>query len=274
MPYVNVNGLEFFYEDDCYAAPWRDPEVVWIQHGFGRSSQFFHHWVPALSGQYRVLRRDMRGHGRSGDPAPDHPWSREELLDDMVGFLDALSIDSVHYVGDSTGGQLGAAFAAQWPQRLKSLTMVSTPIADANRNSDRYGYQDLATAVEEMPIEDFTRMNIRGRGLSVLSPEHEAWVLKEWSKNRVHCLLGIARTYGQVDLTEALRSIRTPTLFLAPTSSPTVELEEQRRMCELVPGAQIAEIEGEGHEIYVDRADACLAALKQFLGTLDAPDGP
>ena len=170
---------------------------------------------------------------------------------------------------------MGAAFAAQWPQRLKSLTLISTPIADANRNSERsYGYQDLATAVEEMPIEDFTRTLIRGRGLSALSPEHEAWVLKEWSKNRIHCLQGIARTYGQIDLTEALRSIRTPTLFLAPTNSPTVGLEEQRRMCELVPGAQITVIEGVGHEIYVEGADACLAALKQFLATLDAADGP
>jgi pimeloyl-ACP methyl ester carboxylesterase len=53
----------------------------------------------------------MRGHGQSADPGPAYVWSVEDLLNDMKGFLDALGLQQVHYVGESVGGILGIAFA-------------------------------------------------------------------------------------------------------------------------------------------------------------------
>ena len=87
--------------------PWTTTERVGIQPGFGRNLNFWAHWIPRLAGQYRVLRRDMRGHGQSADPGPDYVWSVDDLLNDMKGFLDALEIDAVHYIGESVGGILG-----------------------------------------------------------------------------------------------------------------------------------------------------------------------
>jgi pimeloyl-ACP methyl ester carboxylesterase len=57
--------------------------------------------VPLLARHYRVIRRDMRGHGQSADPGLNHAWPAEELLTDIKGFLDALNLDRVHYVGES-----------------------------------------------------------------------------------------------------------------------------------------------------------------------------
>ena len=91
-----------------------------IQHGLGRNSRFWYHWVPLLARHYRVIRRDLRGHGQSADPGPNHTWSVEELLTDMKGFLDALNLDRVHYVGESIGGLLGIACAVRWPERFNT----------------------------------------------------------------------------------------------------------------------------------------------------------
>jgi pimeloyl-ACP methyl ester carboxylesterase len=80
MPTVDANGCKFYYEIDDYSDPWvKDTETVWLQHGVGRSTKFWYHWVPALSRSYRVIRRDMRGHGQSSVPPPDHKWSLDEL---------------------------------------------------------------------------------------------------------------------------------------------------------------------------------------------------
>jgi hypothetical protein len=55
------------------------------------------------------LRHDMRGHGQSANPGSDHKWSAEELLLDMKGFLDALGLEQMHYLGESIGGTLRRA---------------------------------------------------------------------------------------------------------------------------------------------------------------------
>jgi pimeloyl-ACP methyl ester carboxylesterase len=119
-----------YYEVDDYTDPWlKNKDTIWLQHGVGRSSRFWYHWVPALARNHRVLRRDMRGHGMSADPGPNYIWTIDDLLNDMKGFLDALGLDRVHYLGESIGGILGIAFAAKWPERLKSLTVCSSPTA-------------------------------------------------------------------------------------------------------------------------------------------------
>jgi hypothetical protein len=38
------------YEVDDFTDPWKPAETLWIQHGFGRSSRFWYHWVPPLAG--------------------------------------------------------------------------------------------------------------------------------------------------------------------------------------------------------------------------------
>ena len=269
MPYLDVNDCSVFYEDDDFTDPWSSAEVVWLQHGWGRSSQFFYHWVPDLARQYRVIRRDFRGHGKSCDPAADHSWSIEELLTDMLGFLDALEIDAIHYVGDSSGGLFGAAFAARWPDRIRSLTMMSTPIAHRNRNKTALvGRPDLATAILEIPMEEYARHTIETRGVSVLSPKHEAWVIAEWKKNRPRSLSGFASVFREADISQILENIAVPTLLLSPTKSATAPLDEQKAMALRIPGAKFVEIDGIGHEIYVDQAESCLTALKRFIADL------
>ena len=66
MPKVKANNYEMHYEVDDFTDPWKPAETLWIQHGFGRSSRFWYHWVPPLAAHYRVLRRDMRGQWPAG----------------------------------------------------------------------------------------------------------------------------------------------------------------------------------------------------------------
>jgi 3-oxoadipate enol-lactonase len=50
MPTVDTNGCKMYYEVDDFTDPWTsDKETVWLQHGVGRSTKFWYHWVPALA---------------------------------------------------------------------------------------------------------------------------------------------------------------------------------------------------------------------------------
>ena len=100
-------GQATHFKDDCFADPWKPHETILIQHGFGRHSNFWYHWVPKLSGKYRVIRRDARGHGKSSAPAEgdtSYDWSLDTMLREIIDMLDQLKLEKVHFLGESTSG--------------------------------------------------------------------------------------------------------------------------------------------------------------------------
>lgn len=159
MPEIQINGYLTHYEDDDFTDPWRPRQTILIQHGFGRNSQFWRRWVPMLAGDYRVIRRDLRGHGGSGDPGPSDPWSFDGLVRDLGSFCDALQLESVHLLGESTGGMLAVGFAATHPQRLRSLTLCATPktIGPAAKKLFSFGRESWQKALLEMGSEGWAR---------------------------------------------------------------------------------------------------------------------
>jgi pimeloyl-ACP methyl ester carboxylesterase len=270
MPKVIANNYEMYYELDDFTDPWKSAETIWIQHGFGRNLRFWHHWVPLLAGKLSVIRRDMRGHGQSADPGPEHKWSAEELLLDMKSFLDALGLDKVHYLGESIGGTLGIAFAVRWPERLKSLTLLSAPTSIPPRVQKMFalGYEDWATALGKLGSGGWARTLMEsGGGLTGGNPAHTQWVIDQWARIPTHVLQGLCRAVPTVDVAPLLPQIKVPTLLLAPANSAFEPLKGQVAMRDAIPGARIAVIDGKGHEIYVDQAEACAAALLKFINS-------
>jgi len=191
-----------YYEVDDFTDPWiTDKETVWLQHGVGRSTRFWYHWVPPLARHYQVIRRDMRGHGQSADPGPDHHWSLDELVTDMHAFMDALGLRQVHYVGESIGGILGVLFATRWPERLKSLTICNSPttIRPAGTRALSGEQGNLHKLLASEGSIGWGRLMIERKIISGNSPEHIEWVLKEWAKTPAHVLQGITKTLDGAD---------------------------------------------------------------------------
>jgi len=273
MPKVRANNYEMHYEVDDFTDPWKPAETIWIQHGFGRSSRFWYHWVPLLAGHYRVLRRDMRGHGQSADPGPDYKWLVEDLLNDMKGFLDALGLDRVHYVGESLGAILGVAFAVRWPERLRSLTLCagSTAVGPQAQKLFAVGYQDWPTALGALGGGGWVKAVMDRTGaLGGATPAHTEWIIKEWSKTPTHVLQGLCQVVPEVDVAPLLSQVKVPTLVLAAARSPLLPLQQQVRLRNSIPGARIAVIEGRGHEIYADDPEGCTSAVMKFWRSLDS----
>src|SRR4051794_41883209 len=71
---------------------------------------------PLVAAGFRVVRYDQRGHGSS--PAPDGPYTLEELGEDLVALLDRLELPRVSLVGLSLGAMTGMWLAGHHPGRL------------------------------------------------------------------------------------------------------------------------------------------------------------
>ena len=138
MPRVSTNGIATFYED-----AGRGPPVVLI-HGHTLDRRMWHPQVaPLVDASYRVVRYDVRGHGRSEAPATGYTYHNYSL--DLRDLLDALHIDApAHLVGLSMGGGIALQFAVDHPQRVASLVLVDSTVPGFDYSPD------YAQAVEEL----------------------------------------------------------------------------------------------------------------------------
>jgi 3-oxoadipate enol-lactonase len=80
--------------------------------------------VAALSGEYRVLRYDTRGHGKSD--IPTGPYSIEQLAGDVIALFDFLEVEQADFCGLSLGGMTGIWLAINRPDRIRRLVLANT----------------------------------------------------------------------------------------------------------------------------------------------------
>ena len=103
-------------------------ELVLLLHGF---PQLGHAWRSQLetlgSHGYHAVAPDQRGYSPQAQPRGVRPYRLPELVGDVLGMADELGARRFHLVGHDWGGIVAWAVAAAAPQRLESLTVVSTP---------------------------------------------------------------------------------------------------------------------------------------------------
>jgi len=272
VPTVRVGDCDFNYEDDDFTHPWERADTIWLQHGFGRSGRFWYSWVPLLAGDYRVLRRDMRGHGRSCDPGPDYVFTLDVMIADMIGFLDALELDAVHYVGESISGLLGIVCATRHPERFKSLTLCAAPSfmtpLGAPVDDDPMAVEglDRATAPAELGVGAWADgLMVPGKLSGDGGPSRREWLIAEWDKTPRHVAKNLMACVSGIDVGPLFAQVSVPTLVMAPTRSELQPLALQLHIQQAIPGARFAAIDGPGHEVYLDRPEESTAALRRFL---------
>jgi len=285
MPDIITLGQKTHYKDDCFAPPFEPPpETILIQHGFGRNSNFWYEWVPLLSSKYRVIRRDARGHGESSAPSRDtYDWSLDTMLRELIDMLDQLKIDKIHFVGESTSGMLGIAFAAKYPERLHSLIICSSPtyLPPAALKFFSMGTGSWQEAIRTLGSEGWARELSKLPGTGGRKDDaYVNWWAKEVGRSPSYGLEQYSLFLEELDARPFLKDVNVPTLILAPTNSTAVPVEYipsfffllMGRVAEAmqkgIKGSKLVFINGAGHEIYVDKAQDCFKELDSFIESL------
>ena len=98
--------------------------VVVFASSLGTTHEMWDPQAAALAGEYRVLRYDHRGHGRS--PVPPGPYTIDELAGDLLALLDDLGIERASLVGLSLGGAVAMHAALQAPERFERVALCCT----------------------------------------------------------------------------------------------------------------------------------------------------
>ncbi|MDO8778393.1 MAG: alpha/beta fold hydrolase [Burkholderiaceae bacterium] len=119
---IAVRGVKVNYHDEGSGRP------VLMIHGSGPGVSAWANWrltIPELARHARVVAPDMIGFGFSERP-PGTTYSLDLWVDQLVGFLDALSIEKADIVGNSFGGALALATAIRHPSRVDRLVLMGS----------------------------------------------------------------------------------------------------------------------------------------------------
>jgi pimeloyl-ACP methyl ester carboxylesterase len=117
---IEVAGTRLHVRDD---GPKLAPAVIMI-HGFGSSLQTWEPWADALDTKFRVVRFDLPGSGLSS-PDPRGDYTDARTISVLLALMDRLGIAKASLIGNSIGGRIAWTFAAEHPDRIDKLVLIS-----------------------------------------------------------------------------------------------------------------------------------------------------
>lgn len=124
--YSNANSktIEVLGMDVHYRVEGKGETLV-LLHGTGSSLHTWDAMANELVKNFRIVRMDLPGSGLTG-PNPNNEYEVYDDVNFVLNFLDELSIDNAHFVGNSLGGRIAWQFALDYPERTASITLIDS----------------------------------------------------------------------------------------------------------------------------------------------------
>jgi 3-oxoadipate enol-lactonase len=246
-----------YYKDDCFVEPWVKPEVICLIHGGAESGQVWYEWIPLLASQFRVIRPDLPGHGRSTVPPSGYDWSPASLANDLTALLDRLEIPSLHLVGSKFGSSVALEMAAANPDRISTLTVLHPKFTAA---------ADFVTNLRNSTLRGWVLESNRHRlGPDVSKPMLD-WYNELMSSCDERVIREVIDVADAMDLNETLSKICSPTLVVGTDHSPIASVHAAADWASLIAHAELLVLPGKGYHVGLLNAIDCARATIDFIG--------
>lgn len=164
------------------------PLTLVFLHYFGGSAREWQGVMNQLSGEYRCIAIDLRGHGDSD--APSTSYAVDDMADDVADLLNTLGVEDFVLVGHSMSGKVAFALASRQPVGLQSLLLVSPsppvpePIPADERQKLLAGYgkrlaaEKMVKNTTAVPVSKAVQKQIIADNLRTAKPAWDAWLLR------------------------------------------------------------------------------------------------
>jgi pimeloyl-ACP methyl ester carboxylesterase len=260
MHVVIDDSLTMHYKDDTFAPPWLEPQVVLLIHGGAESADAWFGWMPHLVRRFRVIRLDLRGHGRSSVPDDDFQWSLEALAADLLRFLDELRIDRVHVVGAKFGGTIGLYFAWSAAERVRTIAALGSPVS----HFDTGGAIDVRAEIGAGPETYLQRLQQQRMG-SGLSDDEARWWERLHDATRPSVRKGLLELASRTDLSGLLPQISAPLIFVTTDGNPLISVDRFARWRAMAPKAEMSVLVGDGFHVAATHPAECSRQVVDFI---------
>jgi 3-oxoadipate enol-lactonase len=257
MPVIDADGTPINVTVEGKAgAP-----VFMFSNSLGTNLHMWDEQAAAMAKNYRVVRYDQRGHGKSG--APEGPYSIERLGRDVLAVLNALDIPRVTYCGLSMGGMTGMWLARMAPDRFEKMIFANT--APKSQTPDSWNAR-IAT--------------VRAKSLvGIADPVLGIWFTKEFREKDPKAIarmremmiandptgyIGCCAAIRDMDQRWEISAIKLPSLIIAGRGDNATPLKDSEFMASRIAGAELTVLDA-AHISNIEQGAAFTGALERFL---------
>ena len=264
--FLDVNGVRLCVETFGRSD---DPAILLI-HGASASMLWWEAGLcERLAAQGRfVIRYDQRDTGRSTTyPVGAPAYALADLADDALAVLDRLGVERAHVVGCSMFGALALLLAVDHPDRVASVTFVSTSTCEPGLPPIGGHGPDQPTDLSDPAVQvEYVLGVLRAYdGVSPFFGEAAARALVEADVARATNMAATLTNPYLIDMDGpqggSFGDIAVPTLVVHGELDPVFPLPHGEALARAVPGAELVVLAGAAHDLPRARWDDFVAAL-------------
>ena len=257
MPYCSVDDTRLYWTERGAGTP------LLLIHGLGSSSRDWAAQVPHFADRYRVLRIDLRGHGKS--ERGNGPYAIAQFARDMAVFLRRRDAVPAHVVGLSMGGMVALELAASAPRLIRSLVVVNS-VADMRLHSwhDVWFYVSRRLTVQLLGMRRVGQLIAHKLFIKPSQQTLRRKFVRRWARNDKQAYLWSIDAIMRWSVADRLDRIDVPTLLVASDEDYT-PVSVKEHIAARMPNAEVAVVEDARHALPVERPDDFNAIVGDFL---------
>lgn len=267
--HIDLNGRRFHYLD------WgnNEEQSLFLLHGFMGHAHVWDDFALIFRKDYHVIALDQRGHGES-------QWSKEaaytiyDYFLNISSFVETLQMGQFILMGHSMGGRNALFYAACSPQKVEKLILV-----DARPRNNPKGSEELRRHLIHLSLMANSFDEV-GKAIQTLYPCLSEEICQQIARYgykkgqdgkyvlKCDARMGLdSERSGYIveDLWPFLKNVNSPTLIIRGKDSPFLSLEEARKMCHLIPKAELKEIPQATHMPLQENFRVFVGVVSQFL---------
>jgi pimeloyl-ACP methyl ester carboxylesterase len=246
--FVVIDGVRLHFRDEGSGPP------VVLLHANYASLFMWEPWAAALKGRYRVIRVDLPAHGLTGpEPSGDYTLGRIQAL--FERFVDERGLQRFTVIGTSIGGTVAMRYAADHPERVERLGLISPGSLEKRVRGRTTPAQvprvaDLITLVTPKSFTRFMLTNDYGDPARVDEAVVDEWWSLWMREGNRAAMLGLLRQYVSGGVEDKIRAVRAPVLLMWGGRNKRVPLAlayETRDLLVNSPEVKLEVLPGIGH---------------------------
>jgi pimeloyl-ACP methyl ester carboxylesterase len=250
---------------------------VLLLHGFPETRQMWRHQLCALADAgFRTIAPDQRGYSAGARPLDVEAYATDRLIEDAPALMDALGAPRFHLVGHDWGGQLAWLIAAQRPDRVATLTVLSRPHPaaftramtedpeQANRSRHHKAFRE-ADAVARLRQDNCKVLRAALEREGIASENIDAYFRTLAEPGALEAAVNWYRASNIA--TSTVGPVSVPSLYIWGTADATVGRRAAEMTEQFVTGPyRFVKIEGGGHFIVDQFPNRIAQLLVEHLG--------
>ncbi|MEM7236955.1 MAG: alpha/beta fold hydrolase [Pseudomonadota bacterium] len=239
------------------------PDLVLI-HGVGSRADDWDAVVSRLSGRFRLIRFDLRGHGASD--APPGPYSIEQMVGDLIRVLDKHEAERPAIAGFSLGGLVAQGLAIAHPGRVSKLALLST--VAGRTDEERKRVQGRLGFIQTSHPADYFDQSVDRWFTPAFRDANPDVILRRKATVQAMDRAAYAAAYHVLaftDFADDLHRISASTLVATGEHDIGSSPRMARLIASRIPNARLEIMDGLRHSILLEAPDRVAGLLSAFL---------